>query len=212
MKEPVLIFDFDGTIADTLEYLFVIGNDLADEFKFKHVERHQIETYKNMTLRQMVRDLGVPILKIPKILLRGKEELNNRIHEVQIIQGIAEVLLQLKKQDILLGLVSTNTLENIHTVLENHGLHNVFDFIGIGSGLLGKPRALKKIIKQYHLDKTKILYVGDEVRDIEASRRAGLSVASVTWGYNSAQSLRNHNPDYLLEHPQDLVRILAKSD
>lgn len=210
MKDPVFIFDFDGTIADTLEYLLAIGNELAGEFKFNNVERHQIEAFRNKTLRQLIHELGVPIFRIPMILLRGKKELNNRIQEVRVIEGVGEALLQLKKRKVQLGLVSTNTMENIHSVLRNHGLEDVFDFIYIGSGLLGKPRALNKAIKQYGLDVNQILYVGDEIRDIEASRRVGLSVVSVTWGYNSSEILRAYDPDYLIDHPRELLQIFEE--
>ncbi len=210
MKDPVIIFDFDGTIADTLEYFFVIGNELAREFKFKNVKRHQIDAYRNKSIRQLIRTLDVPIFKIPRMLLKGKQELNNRIHEVQLIEGVGEVLLQLKKQNVRLGLVSTNSMENIQGVLRNYGLDDIFDFICISSRLLGKPRLLKRAIDQHELNVDRTLYVGDEIRDIEASRRAGLSVVSVTWGYNGSEILQAYAPDYLIDHPHELLQIFEE--
>lgn len=208
MKDPVVIFDFDGTIANTLELLFVIGNEMATEFKFKSVSRDQIEINRTKSLRQLIRELEVPVLKIPTILLKSKKELNNRIQEVETIEGVTDLLFRLKDKNIRLGLVSTNSEENIHSVLKNHGLENVFDFISVCSGLLGKARVLRRVMRVHHLNAKQMLYVGDEIRDIEAARRSGIPIISVTWGYNSSEVLKEHAPDYLIDHPQEILQIL----
>ncbi|MBT3601546.1 MAG: HAD-IA family hydrolase [Candidatus Latescibacteria bacterium] len=210
MKDPVVIFDFDGTIADTLELLFVIGNEMATEFKFKSVSRDQIEINRTKSLRQLIRELEVPVLKIPTILLKSKTELNNRIQEVEMIEGITDLLFRLKEENIRLGLVSTNSEANIHSVLKNHGLENVFDFISVCSGLFGKARVLRRVMKTHHFNAKQMLYVGDEIRDIEAARRSGIPIVSVTWGYNSSEVLEKHAPDYLIDHPREIIQILEK--
>ena len=207
MKEPVIIFDFDGTLADTFENFIAIGNTLAKEFKFKTIERHQIETFKNKTIRQAIRDLEVPIFHIPKLLFKGKKAQYDQIQNITLIKNMALILTQLKNQNVQLGLVSTNTLKNIHAVLKNQHLENMF---GVGSGLFGKRRALNKVIKQHHLNRDDILYVGDEVRDIEASHHVGIAIAAVTWGYNSRNALQTYAPDYLIDHPQELLHIVQE--
>lgn len=210
MKPSVVIFDFDGTLVDTFEYLFLIGNMMAKEFNFKCVAPDEIEAFRDKTVRQAMQALGVPILKLPVILLKGLQEMNRRIEDVCLIEGIGEVLFRLKEQHIQLGVVSTNTKENIEAVFTRYGLADVFDFVFIGSGMLGKPRALKKAMQQHELNHEHILYVADEVRDIEASRQVGISVASVTWGFNSAKILQTYQPDYLIHHPQELLSVLTE--
>lgn len=209
MKDPVIIFDFDGTIADTLELLFVIGNEMATEFKFKGVSRDQIENNRSKSLRQLIRELEVPILKIPTILRQSKKELNARIQEVQMIPDMTNVLSQLKKQNIRLGLVSTNSEENIKGVLKKHGLENMFDFVSVCSGLLGKARVLRRVMKTQKLNAEQMVYIGDEIRDIEAAQRFDIPVISVTWGYNNAEILQKHAPDHLIDHPQEILPILT---
>jgi phosphoglycolate phosphatase len=209
MKPSVVVFDFDGTLVDTFEYLFLIGNMMANEFKFKNLTPEEVETFKDKTIRQAMRALGVPVLKMPAILYRGMKEMNRRIEDVRLVEGMGEVLVHLKEQKIQLGVVSTNTRENIEAVFKRYGLDHVFDFIFIGSGMLGKPRALKKAIQHYGLNREDMIYVADEIRDIEASRRVGISVASVTWGFNSAKVLQSYHPDFLVHHPQALLPILV---
>lgn len=210
VKNTVILFDFDGTIADTFENFILIGNALAKEFQFQSLAQHQIEDFKNKTIRQAIQDLEVPILQIPKLLFKGKQELKNRMHTIKVIDGMTDVLKTCKTQNIKMGLVSTNALKNIQAMLQNWHLDHLFEFIGTGSGLFGKRRALNKIIKQNSLKKDDILYVGDEVRDIEASRGVGIAVASVTWGYNSRKVLQTYAPDYLIDHPQELLHIIKE--
>ena len=209
MKPSVVIFDFDGTLVDTFEYLFLIGNMMAKEYHFKCVMPDEIDGFKDKTVRQAIRSLGVPVVKLPAILIKGLQEMNRRIEDVCLVDGVGEVLLQLKEQNIQMGVVSTNTRENIEAVFQRYDLAHLFDFVFIGSGMLGKPRAIKKAIRQHGLDCERILYVADEVRDIEASRQVGISVASVTWGFNSAKILETYKPDYLIHHPKELLAVLT---
>jgi phosphoglycolate phosphatase-like HAD superfamily hydrolase len=53
------------------------------------------------------------------------------------------------------------------------------------------------------------VYVGDEVRDIVAARKAGVDVAAVSWGYNTREVLAKHEPDYLIERPELLPTLLG---
>lgn len=210
--KKIFIFDFDGTLADTFDDMIAIGNALADEFQFQRVEPHQIDTFKDKTIRQAIRDLDVPIFKIPKLLLRGKQEQKKNIQNIQMVPGLKEVLMELKKKNIRLGLVSTNAIENIRATLQNWHIEHLFDFLNVGPGLFGKHRAINKVIQQHSLNTNNIIYIGDEVRDIEASRQIGIRIAAVTWGYNSAKLLQSHHPDYLIHTPQDLLVLFQKTD
>ena len=59
------------------------------------------------------------------------------------------------------------------------------------------------------LHPSNVLYVGDEVRDIEAAKKAGIRIAAVTWGYNSKKALEAYKPDYLVTKPEELLQICA---
>ena len=54
-----------------------------------------------------------------------------------------------------------------------------------------------------------MLYIGDELRDVKASQKAGVPIAAVTWGFNSRQSLAAAKPDYLFDRPADFLTLLA---
>jgi len=85
--------------------------------------------------------------------------------------------------------------------------NSLFDFISGTSPLWGKAQHLKRLLKEHKLPKQEVIMVGDELRDIEAARQCGIKIAAVSWGYNSHEALEEAKPDWLLEHPKELLKL-----
>lgn len=216
MEAKILIFDFDGTIADTFASMIEISNHLAGEFNFKKIQAQEVEHFKHKSSREMLRILQVPTLKIPRIANRAKKELNKKMTAIEPMDGIKETLQKIKslvlpdgRQGYKMGILSSNSLENVSKFLKQHEL-DLFDFVLTSSGFWGKNHGLKKLIAQNGYYPQDILYIGDETRDIEAARKSGISVAAVTWGYNSSRALKSFQPDYVLHSPQELLQLCLK--
>jgi phosphoglycolate phosphatase-like HAD superfamily hydrolase len=75
--------------------------------------------------------------------------------------------------------------------------------------MFGKAKVLKELLNKENLNKDDCIYIGDEVRDIEACKEIGLRLVSVTWGYNVDSVLKAYNPDFLANTPQALNKILS---
>ena len=209
MIKPILIFDFDGTIADTLHHFIAISNRLAKIFHYKVIEKDEIEHLKDMSSIEIIRYLQIPIYKIPAIVARAKRELHRDISSVHPIAGLEPVLKQLRDSDVTLGILSSNSNDNIMKFLKNHGL-DFFHFIFPASKIWSKNISLKIIIEKNGFDKKHIIYIGDEIRDIVAARKLGIKIASVGWGYNSIASLQKHRPDFLIKDPVDLFKLYPR--
>jgi phosphoglycolate phosphatase len=205
----LVIFDFDGTIADTFDAGVRILNKLAGEFGFRPLQPKDLEKARDMRTHQLVRFLGVPARKMSRIARRGSEELHSCIHEIQPLRGMPEALRELRRLGYSLGIVTSNTELNVNIFLRNHGLE-FFEFIRCSSKLLGKARMIRSVIRKQHVHAVDILFVGDETRDIEACQRVGIRIAAVTWGYNSRRSLVAMKPDFVFDDPQELVAFLAR--
>ena len=210
MNSDTLIFDFDGTIADTFHQIVAISNALAGEFNFKLIEPHELESLKNKTTHEVILHLGVPMMKIPKIVARAKEELYKTMSTVQPVQGLHDTLLQLKKLGYELGILTSNSSENVTKFLEKHEL-NFFDFIMTTSKIWSKNTGLNKLMEDKKLNPGQVIYIGDETRDIEAAKKAGVKIAAVTWGYNSTKALQARKPDYIFNKPEELVELSQSS-
>ena len=205
-KIKILIFDFDGTIADTFQSMVEISNHLAGEFNFKKIEAHEVADYKDKTSQEMLKLLRVPTLKVPRIALRAKKELNKRIATIKLVPGLKKILTEIHAHGYKMGILSSNSIENVSRFLQSHDL-NFFDFVLTSSRFWGKNHGLKKLILQKGYAPRDILYIGDETRDIEAARKSGIKVAAVTWGYNSSEVLKSFQPDYVLHSPQELLEL-----
>jgi len=207
MAEEILIFDFDGTIADTHHYIIKIGNSLAPEYGFKKIEWDEAEALRDKTAKEIISHLGVPVLKIPAILAKAKRIFNDGIKDVKLIDGLHDVLHELHSRKVLMGIVSSNAADNIEQFLENHDLR-VFDFLHSTTKIWSKHHSLAKLIKSKKFDRKKVLYIGDETRDITAARKCGIRSVAVSWGYNSHKTLAADSPDYMLKTPPELLQLI----
>ena len=66
-------------------------------------------------------------------------------------------------------------------------------------------------MKDKDLKLSEMIYIGDETRDIQAAKKAGIRSAAVTWGYNSRKALEAQSPDYLIHSPQELFHLFQPS-
>lgn len=201
-----IIFDFDGTLVDSLPLLLDIGGQMLGE---EHIlNKTDINKLRNMSAKEILKFSGIPYWKLPGLLVKGRKILASRLDELKVFPGMADVVRELHTQHEKMYLVSSNGDRIIRKVLKTNDLNGQFDAIYGNVALFNKARALKKVIKDKNLDINNCIYVGDEVRDIEAAHKAGLKIASVTWGYNSKKILTLYKPNYLVETPADLRKVL----
>jgi phosphoglycolate phosphatase len=204
----VVIFDFDGTIADSFDAALRIANGLAPEFNYRVVKPEEIAALRHYSYRKLAEHIGVAWHRIPRIAARVRRELESRFGELQPFAGLSEVLHELRHRGFGLGILTSNSRANVEKFLTIHRLGS-FDFIATSASLWGKERRLKSLLKKQGLTAAEIIYVGDEVRDIEASRALAVRSVAVGWGYAAKEQLALHLPDHLIDRPEELLEILG---
>ncbi|MBR8831804.1 MAG: Phosphoglycolate phosphatase [Chroococcopsis gigantea SAG 12.99] len=212
MTIKVVAFDFDGTIADTHDTFVNIVNRLSTEFGYQPVSGQELERLKHLSSKEIIKESKIPLIQIPIILQRIKSELNKEIINLQPFSGLKTSLKILKERGYILGIVTSNRKDNVVTFLENNDIDNLFNFVYSGTPLFGKDQIINRLIKIHKLKPENIIYVGDETRDIQASKKSHIKIISVGWGFNSPEVLRQYHPDYLIDHPQDLLDILEENN
>lgn len=208
MALKAIIFDFDGTIADTYQAVVNITNSLASEFGYKTLNEAELLFLKNLSSREIIKQSEISWFKLPFLVKRVQKELGKQIKELAPITGMSEILQELDSQNYLLGIITSNLQENVTDFLRKNQLDNCFDFIYSGTTIFGKHRIINKAIKRYRLSNTEVIYVGDETRDIRSARKSNIGSVAVGWGFNSQQVLVAHNPDYLLVEPSELLTTI----
>ncbi len=203
-----IILDFDGTLADSLPLIIDIAEDMLG--KDHALNRNQIEKLRGMSARDVLKFGKIPYWQLPALLLKGRRLLMKRLDELEIFAGIPEVVNELNKKGYQLCVVSSNGEEIIRTILRRYRIESHFSGVYGGVLLFNKARALTKVMKDQKANKHECVYVGDEVRDIEAAHKAKIEVISVTWGYNNKKILKTYKPEHLVETPRQLLEVLEK--
>lgn len=200
-----IIFDFDGTIANSYENLFEIVEKLAPEFGVK-LSESEIEKYRDESLADIVKNLKISKIKLLRIVFRIRQELTERMPRLNTIEGINVVLEKLKNKNYNLAIVSSSSKKIINKFLSNNNLE-IFDFILTENSLFGKDKLLNDLISKNNLEKDECIYVGDEIRDIDAANKAGIKIISVSWGFNTRKVLKKNNRT-VIDKPEELLNIL----
>ena len=208
MSNSTIIFDFDGTIADTLDSVVKIVNNQAEHFGYKTVTKEDIPYLQGKKPREILSYLGISIFKLPLWIKKIHSEINKEIRNMTPTVNISPLLSELYHDKYYnLGILSSNTQENVKQFLDKNEL-NFFDFIYTGKSVFGKSHMINKIIKQRKIIKSEVFYVCDEVRDIVAAQKSGIKSIAVTWGYNTQDALQKENPDFIVDTPNELRNII----
>lgn len=203
-----IIFDFDGTIADSFDMIVDIIHDLLH--RDEPLPGDELQRLRGMGLLKVVQELKVRPWKVPFLLARGRRRMRAQMNRVGIFEGIPEVIRDLRGAGYELYIMSSNSVQNIELFLERHNLSQEFVKIYGNIGLLGKRRILKQLVRRNHLDPDETIYIGDEVRDIQAVKQTGVKIVAVTWGFNTEEILVKHHPDFIARDPAELMELIVK--
>jgi phosphoglycolate phosphatase len=206
-----IIFDFDGTIADTLSLILEIADKLAKKYSYKKITKKDILRLREKTYAEAIRELGkfgMPVFRLPFLLKEGKDLMAKEVSSCKPFSGLVEALKTLKEKGFSLGILTSNFQKNVELFLKKNNLE-IFDFIYSDNNpfLLGKGDKLKKLIEKNHWRQDEVTYIGDETRDAEAAKKAGVKIISVAWGFNSQKILKKQKPDFLIDKPEQLISI-----
>lgn len=204
---PKVIFDFDGTIANSFDF---VADFLAAEAKLMPLTQAQRKALRHMSMMAMGRALGHRYWKLPRLFYRGRRAMREQIKHVEPFEGMPDVIRKLHNEGHELFIVSSNTVENVHAFLHRHKLHTYFLEIYGGVGLFGKAPALRQLLKEQQFDVSECIYIGDELRDVEAAHAVGMRSIAVTWGFAGIKDLENLRPTALADQPDDIISILEE--
>jgi phosphoglycolate phosphatase len=205
-----VVFDFDGTIADTLDLALKIYNRIAPEYNCKLIEQKVAGLLRTEKPQRLLKLYGVSNLKLLLLILRIRKEMSKHITEIEPVKDIKDSLHELKNAGFNLGILTSNSIDNVRKFLENNALSGVFDFIYSGKSLFGKDKLIMRMLNNENISRESVIYVGDETRDVEAAKKAGIPVIAVCWGLNTKELLNSVNPDQITGEPEELFSCVQQ--
>ncbi len=202
-----IVFDFDGTLADSEEVCFQLLNEIGARHRYRQIDRNELREIKRLAYPDRLRELGVPITHVPFLAIEARREYRAKVASLRPFSGIQEALQRLQASGFVLHVLSSNAVPSIRDFLITHGM-DVFRTINCERNFFGKHIGLKRFLRTHGLRQDDVTYVADEVRDVEACRKIALRIISVAWGFDPAESLQLANPDYTADTPDELVQML----
>jgi phosphoglycolate phosphatase len=208
-----IIFDFDGTLVDSIAAMIETFNDSADKFGFNRLNQNDYKLFNNSSLKQKFKILGVPYYRMFFLGQIGNElkyKYKKHLCSIDFFDGMMELLLKLKALGVTISIITSNSADNIAEFMNVKGV-NIIDDIQSSNGFYGKSRTLKKYLHKHQLQNHEIVYVGDELRDIKACKKSNIDIISVTWGLDSQELLKSANPKYIITKPTQILDLFQQS-
>lgn len=202
MRYPLVIFDFDGTLADSFPWVLRTVDEVADRFKFRRLREGELEELRFCDARQVMQRLGVPRWKVPMIARYVRTRMAQDVDQIRLFPGAGEMLDQLADAGLRLAVVSANGEATIRTVLGAHA-RGVTAIAG-GVSLFGKRGKLLRMSRLTGVEPRQVLVVGDEIRDLNAAKAAHMAFGAVSWGLTRPEALEAGEPVALFRQMSDI--------
>lgn len=201
------IFDLDGTLADSFPWFLRVVNDVAREFHFKPVAPDDVAALRRAGVHDILKRLDVPLGQIPRIASHMRRIKHEQLERIPLFPGVPRMLRALRDDGIRLALVSSDSEANARAQLGDSAA--CFDEFACGASLFGKAAKFKRMVKRAGLHPAAVITIGDEMRDLDAARAAGVAFGGVAWGYADPAALRARRPDAWFETMDDITRTLC---
>ncbi len=211
-KIKYIIFDFDGTIADTLPFSFKKFLEIARMLHLDDLsEREIIKEIRSKSYQELLKgSFNRAWLKLPYVIKMIKDmqvELEKEMKNIKFFSGVKKFLYELINRGYKLAIISSNRVENINKFIEFNKL-NIFDFVHGKTDLFGKASYIGKFLEDYNLKKSEVIYIGDEIRDVVACKKVGIKMIGVSWGMNTIEALEKAGVDYIVNKPSKVFKII----
>ena len=203
--EKVLIFDFDGTIADSCDLIIQIISKYIPNFTKDRYKREISTYYSSGFVKSLFRIFYYEMHLFNKFH-SVHQDINKEIVNAKPQLGLKSVLEKLASLDIDMYIISSNYKDNILEFLDKYKMNFFKEVYGDGN-IYHKSKTIRKI-KQSYGKSIEIFYIGDEIRDIYAARKADVNEVGVTWGINSKEEFQGFNTKNIIDSPEDLLKLI----
>lgn len=213
MKYKTLIFDFDGTLADTRESILQTMKFVAHSYNIQTVDEKLIESLIGLPLKttfETVFLLDESVIHDATLLYREHYD-EIVIETVSLFEGVKDTLIDFHDKGINLTVASSKGKKSLIKILQKQSIYDIFSFIGGEEDAENKkpaPDIVNLIMDKFNYHPNECLVVGDTIFDIEMGQRANVDTCGVTYGNNRREQLEIQKPTYIIDSFRNLNEVI----
>jgi phosphoglycolate phosphatase len=201
------IFDFDGTLADSLPWFRASFHDVIARFDLTPVTAEELEGMRGLSAREIMARLNVSMWQLPAIVSDMRKRKLAAASETSLFAGIPTLLSDLQRAGIHVAIVSSDSEASVRQVLgPTTAQITRFD---CGAAVFGKHWKFRRVARKLGAKPSETICIGDELRDIEAAKAAGMDSGAVAWGYALPSALQAAGPTHLFNSIEEMMQRLT---
>lgn len=205
-RYKLAIFDLDGTLSDSFPWFLRVVNSIADKHRFRRIEDGDVAMLRGKSSREIIGYLEVPLWRMPAIARDLRRLKSESLDAIPLFAGVELMLGELSERGVALAVVSSDSESNVRAALGSHA--ELMSCFACGASLFGKAAKYRAVLKRTGIVAAEALCIGDEVRDGEAARQAGIDFGAVSWGYADPEALRQLSPVLVFDSVADISRLI----
>lgn len=206
MRYRLAIFDFDGTLSDSYPWFVGALNELADRYRFRRVEPHELEMLRGYEARRIVEHVGMPMWKMPLLARHVRRRMADDLGGISLFPGVSPMLRTLSERGVALAVVTSNSEANVRRLLGEDAA--LIQHFGCDASIFGKRPKLRKVLRAAGVRPSDAICIGDEIRDAHAARAEGIAFGAVSWGYTTLEALSEHSPEMTFATMEEIAEKL----
>ncbi len=203
------IFDFDGTLADSIPWFVAVLDDVSRRHGFRRVDADLGLRLRAMETLAILKELGIPLWKVPAIARDLRARKMAALPPVPAFDGVGEMFEALRRQDTTVAIVSSDSEGSVRRTLGPEVSMLVSHF-NCSASIFGKAAKLRQVASAARVPPSAAIYIGDETRDAQAAAKAGLRFGAVTWGYSTRATLLHHRPALVFDAIAEVAERLGR--
>jgi len=204
----LILFDFDGVLADTLSDMLRFAQETCDELGIKHVVKQEdLSSLEVMSFATYGQNCEVPEHLLDEFVRGCLKRFAEKESPPDIFEGLSEVIKALTAKNSI-AIVTGNTTQNVNAFLIEHGLNESIRAVYGVDAPGSKAEKILQAQNQFAAGNEAVYMVGDSVSDIRAAREADVQSIAVNWGHQSAEMLIQAKPDSFIHSPQELLELI----
>lgn len=214
------IFDLDGTLADTLESMAYVANEILEKFSLKTLPADNFRYYSgegaDMLVRRCLKDAGDERLEhyeeIRELYRRKFDE--DPLYKVVPYEKMPETIRELKNRGVKLAVCSNKPHVAAQKVVQAlYG--DIFDAVlGQQEGIARKPApdGPLRLAREFRVKPEECMYVGDTKTDMETGKAAGMFTVGALWGFRDREELVKNGADVVAKKPESLLEVYEEKN